>query len=299
MEGVIKKWFPEKGFGFVRLEDGREIFLHISNFGGMRPQWGQKEVPQEGMPLKDIEVGKGKNGKPAITLCRSEALAADIEKRRQARASEVARERGLEEVREFLKQEYPNLEVGNFGTDLQGGLIVPTGAKVFNRRPFAHLGELFGAYEDPNLQTAKERLPSLLETSSMLKELQVELDASRFAGRVEIRLGPWGYRVKPQRPNSMMRAHDIELGRENPLAELRKFLFEELPQREPVLEDARKRLGQCPQLEVLPVESLGHIEVKDLEEFPSDIKTVQYEEIAQFLTESEKRAGEIREEVEN
>lgn len=32
MEGIVSKWFPEKGFGFVETKSGEEVFFHISQF---------------------------------------------------------------------------------------------------------------------------------------------------------------------------------------------------------------------------------------------------------------------------
>lgn len=46
MKGIVVRWFPEKGFGFVRLEDNREVFFHSSEFSSYR----------RGQDLKDREV---------------------------------------------------------------------------------------------------------------------------------------------------------------------------------------------------------------------------------------------------
>jgi len=32
LEGIVSKWFPEKGYGFVETKSGDEVFFHISQF---------------------------------------------------------------------------------------------------------------------------------------------------------------------------------------------------------------------------------------------------------------------------
>jgi CspA family cold shock protein len=34
MKGTIKKLFKDRGFGFIKAEDGREIFFHRTSVGG-------------------------------------------------------------------------------------------------------------------------------------------------------------------------------------------------------------------------------------------------------------------------
>ena len=42
IEGRIKKWFDEKGFWFLRGDDGNDYFAHISQFGFLRPTEGAR-----------------------------------------------------------------------------------------------------------------------------------------------------------------------------------------------------------------------------------------------------------------
>ena len=30
LEGIVSKWFPDKGYGFVETKSGDEVFFHIS-----------------------------------------------------------------------------------------------------------------------------------------------------------------------------------------------------------------------------------------------------------------------------
>lgn len=32
MNGIVKSWNPERGFGWIRTSDGRQFFLHITNY---------------------------------------------------------------------------------------------------------------------------------------------------------------------------------------------------------------------------------------------------------------------------
>lgn len=45
-EGKIIRWQDERGFGFIRLSDGGEVFLHISALGQIerRPQLGDEVI---------------------------------------------------------------------------------------------------------------------------------------------------------------------------------------------------------------------------------------------------------------
>lgn len=40
--GRIKNWFEEKGFGFIRCEDGTDIFAHVSATGFLIPKAGAR-----------------------------------------------------------------------------------------------------------------------------------------------------------------------------------------------------------------------------------------------------------------
>jgi cold shock CspA family protein len=65
LEGTLRSWNDEKGFGFIAPRDGgREIFAHISSFArdGSRPTVGES---------LSYELGRGKDGKPqAINITR-------------------------------------------------------------------------------------------------------------------------------------------------------------------------------------------------------------------------------------
>ncbi len=57
LTGTIKFWNERRGYGFIRMDDGREIFAHDSQLTG---EW---------MPNKDDKVefimGTGRDGRPA------------------------------------------------------------------------------------------------------------------------------------------------------------------------------------------------------------------------------------------
>lgn len=58
LEGTLRSWNDQKGFGFIAPRDGgREIFAHISSFvrDGSRPTVGES---------LSYELGRGKDGKP-------------------------------------------------------------------------------------------------------------------------------------------------------------------------------------------------------------------------------------------
>ena len=42
-KGIIRRYYPEKGFGFIRGDDGGEAFLHIHQAGNVKePKEGQR-----------------------------------------------------------------------------------------------------------------------------------------------------------------------------------------------------------------------------------------------------------------
>ena len=51
--GIISKWNPERGFGFIRLANGRDHFMHIS-------QWLSDEAPAVGVHVL-FELGSSIN----------------------------------------------------------------------------------------------------------------------------------------------------------------------------------------------------------------------------------------------
>jgi CspA family cold shock protein len=48
LTGVIKFFKEEKGWGFIKTDDGRELFLHQN-------QWAEEENPAGGMRVSFIE----------------------------------------------------------------------------------------------------------------------------------------------------------------------------------------------------------------------------------------------------
>ena len=57
-QGILKQWNTEKGFGFIRPDDGgKDIFIHISTFpkDGVAPRLGEKIR---------YEISADQNGKP-------------------------------------------------------------------------------------------------------------------------------------------------------------------------------------------------------------------------------------------
>lgn len=46
--GQIKKWFDDKGFGFVRCQDGSDLFVHVSATGFLVPKVGARVTFERG-----------------------------------------------------------------------------------------------------------------------------------------------------------------------------------------------------------------------------------------------------------
>ena len=68
LEGTLRSWNDEKGFGFIAPRDGgREIFAHISSFvrDGSRPTVGESLI---------YNLGRGKDGKPQATSITRKAI---------------------------------------------------------------------------------------------------------------------------------------------------------------------------------------------------------------------------------
>ncbi len=63
-KGKIKKVIVEKGYGFIRAEDGREIFFHMSGLQGL----DIKDL-KEGDPVEfDVEKDKRGRGPKAVNV---------------------------------------------------------------------------------------------------------------------------------------------------------------------------------------------------------------------------------------
>jgi CspA family cold shock protein len=56
--GTVKRWFEDRGFGFITQADGSEIFVHHSGIEGS----GRKSL-REGQRVQ-YTVGKGMKGRP-------------------------------------------------------------------------------------------------------------------------------------------------------------------------------------------------------------------------------------------
>ncbi|MBW1723292.1 MAG: cold shock domain-containing protein [Deltaproteobacteria bacterium] len=55
MHGIVTWWSQEKGFGFIHADDGRDAFLHYSEFRG--PGYGLLEGDR--LEFEVIEATKG------------------------------------------------------------------------------------------------------------------------------------------------------------------------------------------------------------------------------------------------
>lgn len=61
-KGTIKKVMEGKGYGFIKAEDGRELFFHITGLQGI-----DFKSLKEGDPV-EFEVEKDKRGPRAINV---------------------------------------------------------------------------------------------------------------------------------------------------------------------------------------------------------------------------------------
>ena len=41
-EGRVKNWFEDKGFGFIRCDNGNDLFVHVSSTGFLVPKVGSR-----------------------------------------------------------------------------------------------------------------------------------------------------------------------------------------------------------------------------------------------------------------
>ena len=62
MDGTIKRVIRDRGFGFIRTDDGQEIFFHRSNLQGLDFD-GLKEGDKV-----DFELESGKKGPRAVNV---------------------------------------------------------------------------------------------------------------------------------------------------------------------------------------------------------------------------------------
>ena len=56
MNGVVKHWDLRRGFGWLKVSNGRDYFCHIKN-------WLETDAPTVGRAV-EFELGPGRNGKP-------------------------------------------------------------------------------------------------------------------------------------------------------------------------------------------------------------------------------------------
>jgi CspA family cold shock protein len=62
LKGQIKKLIRERGFGFISVEDGREVFFHTSGLEGI-----DFDTLQEGDSV-ELDVEKGPKGPRAVNI---------------------------------------------------------------------------------------------------------------------------------------------------------------------------------------------------------------------------------------
>lgn len=81
MEGILRSWNAERGFGFIApRHGGAELFVHVSAF----PRDGSQ--PVEGETLS-YELGRGRDGRPQAVQVVRKAIGAHAPARRRLPAS--------------------------------------------------------------------------------------------------------------------------------------------------------------------------------------------------------------------
>ena len=60
MRGTVKWFSPDKGYGFIVAEDGRDIYVHYTDIEGK----GYRDL-EEGQEVQ-FQVGKGRKGPKAV-----------------------------------------------------------------------------------------------------------------------------------------------------------------------------------------------------------------------------------------
>ena len=48
-QGRVKFWNPDRGYGFIRCDDGSDLFAHVSNFGFIVPEVGSRVEFERGV----------------------------------------------------------------------------------------------------------------------------------------------------------------------------------------------------------------------------------------------------------
>jgi len=62
LHGIVDKFFDDKGFGFIKYDGDKSIFVHITNIESKEPLQQGDEV--------DFEIGEGRKGPMAINVVR-------------------------------------------------------------------------------------------------------------------------------------------------------------------------------------------------------------------------------------
>ena len=73
-QGKVKHYNHEKGYGFIKADDGQEVFFHIT---GLDKSWGQS-VPEKDNVVT-FEVVDGDRGPKAINVTSADAVGGESE----------------------------------------------------------------------------------------------------------------------------------------------------------------------------------------------------------------------------